>query len=185
MRGFALLLCMLAATAAAQQPPLPSPPPESTHAESTHAESTPLFAAPTPAQARYLQGLRTAGRGVAQLRDGAARVTNSGGDSLRLLLASRRLGGLCGAARGFMVTGRSRMLVTAYEDSTGLRARRLVALLDTLIRYTPICEANAAKQPDSTTTRLLAELRAYDAALRDFRAAIGLPIHNGDIKVSR
>jgi len=67
------------------------------------------------------------------------------------------------------------MQATAYEDSTALRARRLAAQVDTLIRFTPKCEADALKQPDSTLARLLYDLRAYEAALRDFRAAIGLP----------
>ena len=47
--------------------------------------------------------------------------------------------------------------------------------LPDLIRFTPKCEADAVKQPDSTLARLLYDLRAYEAALRDFRAAIGLP----------
>src|SRR2546422_2675852 len=168
MRGLALLFCVIAGSAAAQQPAPPLP-------ESARAESVPLYAAPTPAQARYMQGLRTAGRGIAQLKDGVNRVTMSGRDSLRLRQAGRRLGGLCGAARGFMVTGRGRMQATAYQDSTALRARRLAAQVDTLIRFTPTCEAGAVKQPDSTLARLLYDLRAYEAAQRDFRAAIGLP----------
>ena len=35
---------------------------------------------------------------------------------------------------------------------------------------------SAFRQPDSTTAGLLIRIRAYDAALREFRAAIGLPI---------
>ena len=63
----------------------------------------------------------------------------------------------------------------AAMDSTAVRAKRLGAQIDTLIRFAPTCEARAATQPDSTSARLLAQLRAYESALRDFRAAIGLP----------
>src|SRR2546422_10998075 len=98
MRGLALLFCVIAGSAAAQQPAPPLP-------ESARAESVPLYAAPTPAQSRYMQGLRTAGRGIAQLKDGVNRVTMSGRDSLRLRQAGRRLCRLGCAARGSMVTG--------------------------------------------------------------------------------
>jgi hypothetical protein len=168
MRGFTLVLCLVATTAAAQEP-VP------TIRESTRAESTPPPVPPTPVQLRYLEGLRTAGRGVAQLKDGLNRVSGYHRDSLRLKQAARRLGGLCGTARGFMTSGRGKMQATAYEDSTGVKARRLTLQIDSLIRSTPTCEARAFRQPDSTTAGLLIRLRAYEAALREFRAAIGLP----------
>lgn len=168
MRGFALVLCLVATTAAAQQP-VPAVP------QSTPAESVPPPAPPTPEQLRYLEGLRTAGRGIAQLKDGVSRVSNSQGDSLRLKQAARRLGGLCGAASGFMSSGRARMRPTAYEDSTRVVAQRLTLQVDSLVRSMPGCQRGAATSPDSTVAALLARLRVYETALRDFRAAIGLP----------
>ena len=76
MRGFPLVLCLVATTAAAQQP-VPTVP------ESTHAESIPLPVPPTLEQLRYLHGLRTAGRGIAQLKDGVGRVTTYHRDPVR------------------------------------------------------------------------------------------------------
>jgi len=173
MRCFTLLLCAMATVAAAQQPVVP----ESARVESLAPPSPPVppYAAPTPEQAKYMRGLSTAGRGINQLKDGVNRVANAGHDSVRLRRPGRLLSGLCGTARGFMVTGRGRMQPTAYQDSTAVRAKRLGAQIDTLIRFAPTCEARAATQPDSTSARLLAQLRAYESALRDFRAAIGLP----------
>jgi hypothetical protein len=168
MRGFTLVLCLLA-TAAAAQEPVPTIP------ESTRVESVPPPVPPTLEQLRYLQGLRTAGRGIAQLKDGVNRVSGSHRDPLRLKQTARRLAGLCGTARGFMTSGRAKMQATAYEDSTRLKARRLTLQIDSLIRSTPTCETRAARQPDSTVAGLLSRLRAYEAALREFRTAIALP----------
>ena len=168
MRGFTLVLCLVATTAAAQQP-VPTIP------ESTRVESAPPPVPPTLEQLRYLQGLRTAGRGIAQLKDGVNRVSGSHRDSQRLKQSVRRLAGLCGTAHGFMASGRVKMTATAYEDSTRVKARRLTMQVDTLIRSTSTCETSAARQPDSTVAGLLSRLRAYEAALREFRAAIGLP----------
>ncbi len=175
MRGTALLVCLVSSTAGAQQPPtptLPTPPPAAARAESVAPPPPPP---PTLAQERFTRGLSTAGRGIAQLKIGIYSVVNAGRDAPRLRQAGRRLAGFCGTARQFMTSGRARMAATAYEDSTALKARRLSAQIDTLIRFAPTCEAKAATQPDSTTTRLLDEIRAYEAALKDFRAAIGLP----------
>jgi hypothetical protein len=138
--------------------PVPPPPPE-----------------PTPAQMRFQQGLRTADRGVAQLRDGLLRLENAGRDSVRITHARLRLGGLCGAARGFLSSGRGRMDLTAYDDSIRLKAHHLVVQLDTLMRLAPLCEANAAHQPESVASALELDLKAYDAALRDFRMVTALP----------
>ena len=168
MRGFTLVLCLVATPAAAQEP-VP------TIRESTRAESTPPPVPPTLEQLRYLAGLRTAGRGIAQLKDGLNRVSGYHRDSLRLKQAARRLGGLCGTARGFMTSGRVKMQASAYQDSTGIKARRLTLQVDSLIRSTPICELRATRQPDSTVAGLMTRLRSYEAALREFRAAIGLP----------
>jgi hypothetical protein len=170
MRGFTLVLCLVATTAAAQER-VPTVP------ETTRAESAPPPppAPPTLEQLRYLEGLRTAGRGIAQLKDAVSRVSGAHRDSLRLKQAARRLGGLCGTSHGFMTSGRAKMQPTAYQDSTGIKARRLSLQIDSLIRSTPTCETRAARQPDSTVASLMARLRAYEAALRDFRTAIGLP----------
>src|SRR5947208_15380549 len=57
-------------------------------------------ATPTIEQIRYLEGLKTATRGVAQIRDGLNRVARTQrADSLTRRRAARRLGGLCGTAR--------------------------------------------------------------------------------------
>lgn len=132
---------------------------------------------PTPAQARYLQGLRTASRGVAQLKDGVERVIRSRGsaDTTRVRQAGGRLAGLCSAARGFMANGRAQMQANAYEDSTRLKARQLAVQIDSLIRYMPTCETRGRHTPDKVATEMLERLRSYEATLRDFRTAIGLP----------
>lgn len=184
MRGFSLVLCLVATTAAAQEPArtVPettraesTPPPTPAAPQTTRADSAPPPAPPTPEQVRYLEGLRTAGRGIAQLKDGVNRVSSSHRDSLRLKQAAHRLAGLCGTSHGFMTSGRAKMQATAYQDSTGIKARRLTLQIDSLIRSTPKCETSAARQPDSTVASLVTRLKAYEAALRDFRAAIGLP----------
>jgi hypothetical protein len=168
MRSFTLVLCLVASTAAAQEPAHIAP-------ESTHAESIPLPVPPTLEQLSYLHGLRTTGRGVAQLKNGVARVSSSHRDPQRLKQAARRLAGLCGTAHGFMTNGRAKMQANAYQDSAQLKAQRLNLQVDSLIRSTPKCETSAARQPDSTVTGLTTRLRAYEAALQEFRAAIGPP----------
>src|SRR5947207_15967203 len=93
MRCLAVLCCVAATVAGAQQPtPPPSPPPpDSARAESALAPPP----APTPEQKRFVDGLRTATRGIAQLKDGLNRVTRtqSTGDSV-----SRRRAGQIGRA---------------------------------------------------------------------------------------
>ena len=144
------------------------------------ADSTapsPVPPPPTPAQTRYLRGLSSASRGVAQLKDGVDRVQRNltHPDTVRVRQAGSRLAGLCGAARGFMANGRVQMQATAYEDSTRIKARALAAQVDSLIRYVPTCEARAARAPGPTANALLDRLRAYEAALREFREAIRPP----------
>src|SRR5439155_691628 len=92
------------------QPPTPPPsppPPDSARAESALAPPPP----PTPEQKRFVDGLRTATRGIAQLKDGLNRVTRtqSTGDSVSRRRAGRLLVGLCGSARAFMARGRPYM----------------------------------------------------------------------------
>src|ERR1044071_8697943 len=83
--------------------------------------------APTIEQVRYLEGLKTATRGVAQIRDGLNRVARTQrADSLTRRRAARRLGGLCGTARSFIVSGRPRMQANAYVDSLRILDRKSV-----------------------------------------------------------
>lgn len=134
-------------------------------------------APPTPAQDRYVQGLRTAGRGVAQLKDGLSRLARmqSGHDTLQVRTAGKRLGGLCGAARGFIVNGRAQMEPNAYDPPNRKPARDLATRLDSLAAYAPTCQRSAGKTPAPIATELLGRIRAYETALVAFRSAIGLP----------
>jgi hypothetical protein len=122
-----------------------------------------------------LQGLRTAGRGIAQLKTGVDRVNRSSHDSLQQRQAGRFLGGLCGTARGYMASGRAQMLPTVYEPPTRVAARQLAQRIDSLIAFAGSCERTAARAPAPAVTALLERLRAYEAALGAFRTAIGLP----------
>jgi len=67
MRCLAVLFCITTTVARAQQPT--PPPAESARAESVPAPPPP----PTLDQKRFLDGLRTATRGIAQLKDGLKR----------------------------------------------------------------------------------------------------------------
>lgn len=138
-------------------PPAPVPPPP-----------------PTPEQVRYLDGLRSTARGVAQLRDAIDRVvrTQQSSDTLRQRRAARRLGGLCGSAQSFIASGRSRMVPTAYDDSLRIVAKQLVVRIDSLVKVLPTCERTAAREANTVATDLTARLRAYDEALTAFRAGV-------------
>jgi len=128
--------------------------------------------APTIEQIRYMEGLKTATRGVAQLRDGLNRVTRTqASDSLTRRRAARRLGGLCGTARSFIVSGRPKMQAAAYADSMQLLAKQLTTRLDTLSRVLPICEKTVARDPTVVNT-LTTRLKSYDDALLAFRTAL-------------
>ena len=74
MRCLAVLICVAATSLGAQQPE-PAP------AESVPVDSPRAPATPTPEQQRFLGGLRTATRGLAQLKDGVNRVTRAQGTS--------------------------------------------------------------------------------------------------------
>jgi len=129
-------------------------------------------ATPTIEQIRYMEGLRTATRGVAQIRDGLSRVVRTqAGDSLTRRRAARRLGGLCGSARSFIVSGRPKMQATAYADSMRILAKQLTTRLDTLSRALPVCEKTAGRDPATVTTALTSRLKNYDDALLAFRNA--------------
>jgi hypothetical protein len=127
---------------------------------------------PTIEQIRYMDGLKTVTRGVAQIRDGLSRVARTqSADSLTRRRAARRLGGLCGSARSFIRTGRPKMQANAYEDSLGALAKQLTTRLDTLSRQLPICEQAAGRDPTVATT-LTSRLQKYDEALLAFRNAL-------------
>ncbi|HYK83379.1 MAG TPA: hypothetical protein VEU55_09585 [Gemmatimonadales bacterium] len=169
------------ATVGAQQPT--PPPPDSAHAESTHAPPP----VPSPDQRRFLDGLRTARRGIAQLKDGLNRVSRAQAtdDSTTERTAGRFLAGLCGSARAFLKRGRPHMNPTVYSDSTRLSARRLVTQVDSLIGYASTCEASAAAAPVPVAADLAKRMKTYDAALRDFLVAIGQPVKDDTSKAAR
>jgi hypothetical protein len=181
MRCLAMLLCVAATALTAQEPQAP---PDSARAA---AESMPTPPPPpTPEQKRFLAGLRTATRGIAQLKDGMSRVTRAGTrDSLVRRRAGHFLAGLCGSSRGFLKRGRPQMSPTVYEDSVQLKARQLATQVDSLIKYTTTCEDSAAAAPNSTVVGLGKRMKSYDAALRDFRIAIGLPVKEDTSKTTK
>jgi hypothetical protein len=129
----------------------------------------------TPAQQQYLDGLRTAGRGIAQLKDGIARTSRYQSDTAQLRMAGQRLGGLCGSAGSFMRQGRARMSHAAYVDSARTLARRLNQQVDSVIAFLPTCQREGGKKPAVTAATLLARLRSYESALQKFREVAVLP----------
>src|SRR5438876_5458471 len=151
----------------------------------THKDSVPpLVPVPVPAQAtvpappptieqiRYMEGLKTATRGIAQIRDGVNRVARTQqADSLTRRRAARRLGGLCGTARTFIVSGRPKMQPSAYADSLGILAKQLRTRLDSLTALLPKCEQTAGRDPTVANT-LTTRLKNYDDALVAFRTAL-------------
>jgi hypothetical protein len=176
MRCLAVLLCFTAISLSAQSPV----------ADSARVESTPAPLPPSPEQKRFLDGLKTATRGIAQIKDGLARVTRAGGrDAAAQRRAGRLLSGLCGSSRAFMRRGRPQMSPTVYEDSVQLKAKRLVTQVDSLIKYTTTCEDSATVAPGATVLGLGKRMKSYDAALRDFRVAIGLPVKEDTTKTTR
>ena len=170
LAALTLLLGALVAAPNAAQQPGPSP------ADTTHAApSVPIL--PTPAQQRYLDGLRTAGRGVAQIKDGINRLarTQNTHDTLQVRQAGRRLGGLCGAARGFLVSGRAQMEPNVYQPPTRGAAKDLTARVDSLSASATTCQHSAGKTPAPVAILLLGRIREYEVALMAFRSTIGLP----------
>jgi hypothetical protein len=57
--------------------------------------------------------------------------------------------------------------------------------VDSLIKYTTTCEDSATVAPGATVLGLGKRMKTYDAALRDFRVAIGLPVKEDTTKTSR
>jgi hypothetical protein len=129
--------------------------------------------APTIEQLRYMEGLKTVTRGVAQIRDGVNRVVRTQhADSLTRRRAARRLGGLCGTARSFIISGRPKMQSTAYADSMRILAKQLAVRLDSLNAALPTCEKTAGRDPNAVATTLTGRLKNYDDALLAFRTAL-------------
>ncbi|HXF94894.1 MAG TPA: hypothetical protein VNI61_02210 [Gemmatimonadales bacterium] len=165
---------------AASAPLLAGQAPDSTRADSARDDSAsppPAPFAPTPEQQRYLDGLRRVGRGIAQLKTAVDQAQRAAGtrDTLIQRRAYRRLGGYCSSARSFMTGGRAQMQAVAYEDTVRIKARRLAQRVDDIIAYTRACETEAAGAPTKVSAELVRRLQAYEQALADFRAAIGLP----------
>src|SRR5215467_1224365 len=79
------------------------------------------------AQQRFLQGLRTAGRGVQQIKTAIDLLNRAHGsrDSSRVKVAAKRLTAYCSAARGFIASGRGKMDPAAYDPPTRKQARDL------------------------------------------------------------
>ena len=161
-------------------------PPAPPH-DSVQAESAPPPPPPSPEQRRFLDGLRITSRGIAQMKDGLSRVTRA--ESTRDATAQRRAGrflaGLCGSGRAFLKRGRPQLSTTVYEDTVRLKARRLVTQIDSLIAYTPTCEDSAGRRPSATAVALAKRVKTYDAALRDFRLAVGLPVRDDSSKTAK
>jgi hypothetical protein len=126
---------------------------------------------PTIEQIRFMEGLKTATRGIAQIKNGVERVvrTQQAGDSLTRRRAARRLGGLCGTARSFIVSGRPKMQAAAYADTMRVLAKQLTTRLDSLNAALPICETAAGGDPSTVATTLTTRLKNYDDALLAFR----------------
>jgi hypothetical protein len=145
-----------------------------THKDSLAPVQAPVPApAPTIEQIRYMAGLKTATRGVAQVRDGVNRVVRTQqADSLTRRRAARRLGGLCGTARSFIVSGRPKMQATAYADSMRVLAKQVTTRLDSLTSALTTCEKTAGRDPTAVATTLTGQLKTYDDALLAFRAAL-------------
>src|SRR5262249_26065164 len=82
--------------------------------------------------------------------------------------AAKRLGGLCGAARSFIASGRPKMQSTAYTDSLRILAKQLTTRLDSLTNALPNCERTAGRDP-TVATALTTRLKSHDDALLAFK----------------
>lgn len=186
MRPLAVLFCVLAMPLGAQQPG-PPPPPDSARAESTALPPPAPPPPPSPEQKHFLEGLHTATRGIAQLKDGLGRVARAQAtsDAAAERRAGRFLAGLCGSARAFLRRGRPQMNSTAYADSARLMARRLLTQMDSLIAYAPSCEHDGRATPQATADALTKHMKTYDTALRDFKVAIGMRVSEDSSKTPK
>ena len=127
---------------------------------------------PTIEQIRYMEGLKTATRGIAQIRDGLNRVVRTqSADSVTRTRAAKRLGGLCGSGRSFISSGRPKMQASAYTDSLRILAKQVTTRLDSLSSAASACEKTAGRDPATVSSTLTTRLKAYDDALLAFRNA--------------
>lgn len=166
-----LVLTTVAATLGllplAAQDSTPKPP------DSTHVDSAPP--PPTPEQSKWMQGLRTAARGIGQIKSGIERVQRAH-STLELHSAGKLLAGWCGTGRGFMRTGIAKMPATAYPEPDNRKiARQVVIQIDSVIRESTTCETGALKDPKAAVDRLTTILRGYEGAIAAWRAMVGLP----------
>ena len=172
MRRIAVLLSLLGVLGGVPltaQDSTPKPP------DSTHVDSAPP--PPTPEQAKWMQGLRTAARGIGQIKSGIERVQRAQGsaDPAQLHSAGKLLAGYCGTARGFMRTGVTRMSATAYVGDGRTIAKQVVTQIDSVIRESVNCEQLAARDPKTSVDRMVPTIRSYEAAIGAWRAMVGLP----------
>jgi hypothetical protein len=172
MRRLVVLLSVTGALAAAPlaaQDSTPAPKP----ADSTHADSTPP--PPTPEQQKWMQGLRTAARGIGQIKSGIENVQRAGTNTTQLKRAGKLLAGFCGTARGFMRTGVARMPSAAYSGDSRKIARQVVIQIDSVARETNTCEVQAPRDPKTSVEHLMPFIQSYEAAIAAWRAMAGLP----------
>ncbi len=144
--------------------------------DSTHTDSAPP--PPTPEQQHWMQGLRTAARGIGQIKSGIEGVQRARGSAstVQIKRAGKLLAGYCGTARGFMRTGVAKMSSTAYPvgDNRSI-AKQVVTQIDSVIRESTTCEQQAARDPNGSVDRLALILQSYETAIAAWRAMAGLP----------
>src|SRR5436189_5247056 len=118
MRCLAMLLCVAATALAAQEP---EPPPDSARA-AAESMPTPPPPPPTPEQKRFIAGLRTATRGIAQRKDAISRTTRAGTrHPLLPRRAGRSVARVCGWSLGFLKRRRAEMSRAVHERSAALK----------------------------------------------------------------
>ncbi|MGH7752078.1 MAG: hypothetical protein ACREN5_04620 [Gemmatimonadales bacterium] len=146
------------------------------------ADTSPLDTAPrpvlTPGQQAYQTGLRTVGRGIAQLKTGVSRVVAAEGarDTVTLRQAGQRLAAICRAAAGFMASGRPQMRPFAFDPPIRESAQSLRARVDSVNAYLPDCTRRAARHPGTVKEGLIKRLTSYETALAEYRVALVTPV---------
>jgi len=146
------------------------------------AETSPLDTAPrpvlTPGQHAYQTGLRTVGRGIAQLKTGVSRVANAEGarDTVMLRQAGQRLAALCRAASGFMASGRPQMRPFAFDPPIRESAQALRVRVDSVNAYLADCTRLAPRHPGTVKEVLVKRLTSYETALAEYRLALVTPV---------
>ncbi|HEX4632788.1 MAG TPA: hypothetical protein VH163_03085 [Gemmatimonadales bacterium] len=172
MRRLVVLLSVAGALATAPLAAQDSTP-ASKPADSTHADSTPP--PPTADQQKWMQGLRTAARGIGQIKSGIENVQRAGTSATQLKRAGKLLAGFCGTGRGFLRTGVAKMPSAAYEGDNKKIARQVIIQIDSIARETNTCEVQAARDPKTSVEHLMPFLQSYEAAVGAWRAMVGLP----------